>query len=276
VELPRTDIHHDPESTTCTSGCQLTCIGEDISEKLDYEPSQFSVERHIRSKWASKQCETVVQAPVVPHVIDKGIATTNLLAQVLISKYADHLPLYRQQQIYARAGVELPGSTLTDWVARCGVELTPLVDALRSELLAQDILHADETPVAMLDPGQKKTRRAYVWAYATPRALAVQGVVYDFQPKRSGQASRELLAGGRAASSVTMTRATKPGLHRAFARWAAGPMPDASSMSYLSATRTRLRSAPSPPSVRCTRLSVPRLTAHRNTEDRFARTRHDP
>jgi len=195
LELPRTDVHHDPESTTCTCGCQLTCIGEDISEKLDYEPGQFSVERHIRSKWACKGCETVVQAPVAPHVIDKGIPTTNLLAHVLISKYADHLPLYRQQQIYARAGVELSRSTLADWVGRCGAELTPLVDALRSALLAQDILHADETPVAMLDPGQKKTRRAYVWAYATPRTLPVQGVVYDFQTTRSGEVSRKFLAG---------------------------------------------------------------------------------
>ena len=103
-------------------------------------------------------------APVAPHVIDKGIPTTHLLAQVLISKYADHLPLYRQQQIYARAGVELSRSTLADWVGRCGVELAPLVAALRRELLTQDVLHADETPVAMLEPGKKKTHRAYVWA----------------------------------------------------------------------------------------------------------------
>ena len=168
AQLPRTEIHHDPESTTCGCGCQLTRIGEDISEKLDYEPGTFSVERHIRSKWACKQCETVVQAPVAPHIIDKGIPTTNLLAQVLISKYADHLPLYRQEQIYARAGVELPRSTLADWVGRCGVELTPLVDRLRTCLLGHAVLHADETPVPMLSPGKKKTHRAYIWAYATP------------------------------------------------------------------------------------------------------------
>jgi transposase len=193
-QLPRTEIHHDPESMICGCGCQLTRIGEDVSEKLDYAPGQFSVERHIRSKWACKQCETIVQAPVTPHVIDKGIATTNLLAQVLISKYADHLPLYRQEQIYARAGVELPRSTLADWVGRCGVELTPLVDRLRACLLGHAVLHADETPVPMLSPGKKKTHRAYMWAYATTQAAPVQAVVYDFQPSRSGQACRDFLA----------------------------------------------------------------------------------
>ena len=194
AQLPRTEIRHDPESTTCGCGCQLTRIGEDISEKLDYEPGTFSVERHIRSKWACKQCETVVQAPVAPHIIDKGIPTTNLLAQVLISKYADHVPLYRQEQIYARAGMELPRSTLADWVGRCGVELTPLVDCLRSCLLGHAVLHADETPVPMLSPGKKKTHRAYIWAYATTRTAPIQAVVYDFQPTRSGKACREFLA----------------------------------------------------------------------------------
>ncbi|MFT5112954.1 MAG: transposase [Parasphingorhabdus sp.] len=88
-------------------------FGEDVSEKLDYAPGSFSVEQHIRGKWACQTCETLVQEPVAAHIIDKGIPTTNLLAQVLISKYADHQPLYRQQQIYARAGVELPRSTLS-------------------------------------------------------------------------------------------------------------------------------------------------------------------
>lgn len=196
-QLPRTEIHHEPESTTCACGCQLTRIGEDISEKLDYEPGRFSVERHIRGKWACRQCETVTQAPVPPHVIDKGIPTTNLLAQVLISKYADHQPLYRQEQIYARAGVELPRSTLADWVGRCGVELTPLVECLRGRLLEQPVLHADETPVPMLSPGKKRTHRAYVWAYAATRYAPIQGVVYDFHPSRAGQASRDFLSDWR-------------------------------------------------------------------------------
>jgi transposase len=196
-QLPRTEIHHEPESTICACGCQLTRIGEDISEKLDYEPGRFSVERHIRGKWACRQCEMIRQAPVPPHIIDKGMPTTNLLAQVLISKYADHLPLYRQEQIYARAGVELPRSTLADWVGRCGVELTPLVEHLRGRLLEQPVLHADETPVPMLSPGKQRTHRAYVWAYAATRYAPIQGVVYDFQPSRAGKASRDFLSDWR-------------------------------------------------------------------------------
>jgi len=193
-ELPRTPIHHEPDTTICTCGCQLIRIGEDISEKLDYQPGTFTVEQHIRGKWACRQCETVTQAPVPAHVIDKGIPTTGLLAQVLVSKYADHLPLYRQEQIFARAGVHLPRSTLADWIGRCGVELQPLVDALRDELLTHTVLHADETPVAMLAPGKKQTHRAYVWAYAATRFAPVQGVVYDFRPTRSGKEVRSFLA----------------------------------------------------------------------------------
>ena len=110
-------------------------------------------------------CETLVQAPVPAHVIDKGIPTEGLLAQVLVAKYADHLPLARQEKIFARAGVPLARSSLAQWVGQCGVQLQPLVDALRTEVLAATVLHADETPVQMLKPGAGKTHRAYLWAY---------------------------------------------------------------------------------------------------------------
>ena len=191
--LPRTDIRHEPDNTLCACGCQQERIGEDVHEKLDYQPGTFTVERHIRGKWVCRHCETLVQAPVPPHIIDKGIPTTGLLAQLLVAKYADHLPLYRQEQIFARAGVALSRSTLADWVGRCGVELRPLVDALRDELLTHSVLHADETPVAMLAPGKKKTHRAYVWAYAATRFAPIQGVVYEFWPGRGGEAVRTFL-----------------------------------------------------------------------------------
>ena len=193
AHLPRTEIRHDPENTQCACGCQMQRIGEDVSERLNYTPGTFSVDRHIRGKWSCKTCETLIQEPVAPHVIDKGIATSELLAHVLVSKYADHQPLYRQQQIFNRAGVEIPRSTLADWVGRCGVELRPLIELLRDELLKQPVLHADETPVAMLAPGKKKTHTAYVWAYASTRYSDIRAVVYDFRPTRSGKEARNFL-----------------------------------------------------------------------------------
>ncbi|KVO25105.1 IS66 family transposase [Burkholderia ubonensis] len=191
--LPRTDIHHEPDDITCSCGRRRARIGEDISEKLDYTPGVFTVERHIRGKWACKACETLIQAPVPPHVIDKGIPTAGLLAQVLVAKYGDHLPLYRQERIFERAGLAIAQSTLGEWVGVCGVRLQPLVDALREVLVQHDVLHADETPVQMLVPGKGKTQRAYVWAYATTQFAAVRAVVYEFADSRAGEHARTFL-----------------------------------------------------------------------------------
>jgi len=192
-ELPRTLIHHEPENTQCRCGCQLKRIGEDVSEKLDYVPGEFTVERHIRGKWACEQCETLTQAPVPPQVINKGIPTAGLLAQVLVAKYSDHLPLYRQERIFGRSGLAIPRSTLAEWVGACGVQLQPLVNALRNVLLEQGVLHADETPVSMLAPGKKKTHKAYVWAYCTTPFSDLKAVVYDFAPTRAGAHARNFL-----------------------------------------------------------------------------------
>ena len=194
--LPRVEIAHEPESTVCTTpgcGCALKRIGEDISEKLDYTPGVFTVERHVRGKWACARCQTLTQAPVPAQVIDKGIPTAGLLAQVLVAKYADHLPLYRQENIFARAGLALARSTLGAWVGMCGVQLQPLVDALKSEILSHAVLHADETPVAMLKPGNGKTHRAYLWAYAPGAFEDFKAVVYDFCESRAGAHARRFL-----------------------------------------------------------------------------------
>jgi len=193
AEFPRMLIHHEPENTQCQCGCALKRIGEDVSEKLDYTPGVFSVERHVRGKWVCNACETLIQAPVPAQVIDKGIPTAGLLAQVMIAKYADHLPLYRQEKIFGRAGLAIPRSTLAQWVGTCGVQLQPLVDALREVVLKHDVVHVDETPVQMLAPGSKKTHRAYVWAYATTSTADTQAVVYDFSPGRSGEYARNFL-----------------------------------------------------------------------------------
>ncbi len=193
VQFPRTVIRHEPENTQCACGCQLQRIGEDVSEKLDYTPGVFTVEQHVRGKWACRQCETLIQAPVPAQVIDKGIPTAGLLAHVMVAKFADHLPLYRQERIFGRAGLAIARSTLAQWVGRTGVELQPLVDALREAVLAQRVVHADETPVQMLAPGQKKTHRAYVWAYCTTPFSALKAVVYDFSPSRAGEHARNFL-----------------------------------------------------------------------------------
>ena len=191
--LARVDIHHEPDSTTCGCGCQLKRIGEDVSEKLDYTPGVFTVEQHIRGKWVCADCETLIQAPVPAQIIDKGIATAGLLAQVLVAKYSDHLPLYRQEHIFGRAGVALPRSTLAQWVGICGVQLQPLVDALKGQILRHPVLHADETPVDMLKPGNKKTHRAYLWAYAPGAFEDLKAVVYDFCESRAGEHCRTFL-----------------------------------------------------------------------------------
>jgi len=186
-EFPRRDIRHEPTNTICGCGCALKRIGEDVSEKLDYTPGTFSVERHIRGKWVCGQCETLVQAPVPGHVIDKGLATTRLLAQVIVSKYIDHLPLHRQEYLFARAGLALSRSTMAQWVGTIGQQLAPLVQAMRERLLQQAVLHADETPVSMLAPGKGKTHRAYLWSYCSTIYDPVAAVVFDFTETRSGK-----------------------------------------------------------------------------------------
>lgn len=192
-QFPRTVIRHEPENTQCACGCQLQRVGEDVSEKLDYTPGVFTVEQHIRGKWICRECETLIQAPVPAQVIDKGIPTAGLLAHVMVAKFADHLPLYRQEKIFGRAGLMIARSTLAQWVGQTGVQLQPLVDALREAVLAEGVIHADETPVQMLAQGEKKTHRAYVWAYSTTPFSALKAVVYDFSPSRAGEHARNFL-----------------------------------------------------------------------------------
>ena len=191
--LPRRDVHHEPESTDCGCGQAMKRIGEDVSEKLDYTPGVFTVERHVRGKWCCAACRTLVQAPVPPQVIDKGIPTAGLLAHVLVAKHADHLPLYRQEAIFGRAGLAIPRATLGAWVGQCGARLEPVAEALKAELLHCRVLHADETPVEVLAPGKGKTQRAYLWAYAAARSEPIRAVVYDFTPGRSGEHARIFL-----------------------------------------------------------------------------------
>ena len=195
--LPRIEHRHEPESCTCDQcGNDLTKIGEDVSEQLDVEPARFFVHRHIRPQYACRSCETVSAAPIPPAVIDGGLATVGLYVWVLIGKYLDHLPLYRLERIATRDNVMLSRSTMAQWVGRMGVALQPLADRLMELLLERNVLHADETPVAQLDPGKGKTHRAYLWAY---RSNVLQTgpliVVFDYQMSRAGRHAQEFLAG---------------------------------------------------------------------------------
>ena len=194
---------HEPESCTCGQcGNDLIKIGEDVSEQLDVEPARFFVHRHIRPQYACRACETITAAPIPPAVIDGGLAAVGLYVWVLIGKYLDHLPLYRLEQIASRDEVILSRSTMAlghpvaQWVGRIGVALQPLADRLIELLLERNVLHADETPVAQLDPGKGKTHRAYLWAY---RSNVLQTgppiVVFDYQMSRAGRHAQEFLAG---------------------------------------------------------------------------------
>lgn len=197
--LPRIEHLHEPESCTCgLCGMALVKIGEDISEQLDVEPARFFVHRHIRPQYACRACETVSAAPIPAAVIDGGMAATGLLSWVTLSKFLDHLPLYRLEQIAARDKVMLSRTTMAEWVGRLGVALQPLVDRLAMMLLERSVLHADETPVAQLDPGRGKTKRAYLWAYrSNVLETGPPIVVFDYQPSRAGTHAQAFLSGWR-------------------------------------------------------------------------------
>jgi len=193
--LPRIEHRHEPASCSCgRCGKDLVKIGEDITEQLDIEPAKFFVHRHIRPQYACRACETVTAAPIPPAVIDGGMAAVGLLAWVMVSKYQDHLPLYRLEQIAARDNVILSRSTLADWVGRVGVALQPLAERLKWQLLQGGTLHADETPVAQLDPGSGKTRKAYLWAYrSNDLQPGPRMIVFDYQKGRGGEHARQFL-----------------------------------------------------------------------------------
>ena len=195
ASLPRIDRHHEIEQTHCACGQALKRIGEEISEQLDCVPAQFFVLRHIRGKYACACCQTLQAAAVPAQIIDKGIPAPGLLAQVVVAKHDDHLPLYRQTEIYARSGVHIPRSSMAQWSGICGVRLTPLAEALKDFILGHGVVHADETPVKLLAPGKGKTSRAYVWVYRTTNFVAQRAVLYDFSTSRGGDNARRVLQG---------------------------------------------------------------------------------
>lgn len=192
AHLPRETRKIPPKQEACPDcGGKLKPLGEDVSEMLEYVPAHWKVLRQVRPKLACACCDKIVQAEAASRPIARGMAGPGLLAHVLVSKYADHLPLYRQEEIYAREGIELERSTLADWVGSVSGLLQPLVEALRRHVLAGDKLHADDTPVPVLAPGNGKTKTGRLWTYvrddrpagdATPPA-----VWFAYSPDRKGE-----------------------------------------------------------------------------------------
>src|SRR6516162_250428 len=163
--LPREEVIHRAAPACPSCGGTLRRIGEDTTETLDYVPGRFKVVRHIREKLSCRACDTVVAGAAPDHAIARGRAGAGLLAHIVVSKYDDHLPLYRQAEIYARDGVSLETSTLSGWVGATAAALTPLVDALAEEIIRSDTLHVDDTPVPVLAPGNGKTKTGRLWVY---------------------------------------------------------------------------------------------------------------
>jgi transposase len=231
VELPRQSIVHEPVPHGCACpacGGALKPLGEDTSEMLEYIPSSFKVIRHVRPKLACSRCDKIVQAAAPSRPIARGLAGPGLLAHVLVSKYADHLPLYRQSQIYARSGIDLDRSTLADWVGGAHELLSPLVDALADHVLAGTHLHADDTPYPVLAPGTGKTKIARIWTYVRDERSWISAVppavFFRYTPDRKGihpQTHLSRFAGALHADGYAgFDRVFESGRIREYACWA--------------------------------------------------------
>ena len=197
--LPRTTIAHETACACPQCGGALRRLGEDVTEVLDYVPASFRVIRHVRPKFSCRVCESITQPPAPEMPIRRGRASASLLAHVLVAKFADHLPLYRQSEIYERSGVDLERSTLADWVGQCAGLLRPLIDALGRHVMAGERVHADDTPVPVLAPGAGKTKLGRLWAYLRDErpyaGTAAPAVLYRYSPDRRAEHPRTHLAG---------------------------------------------------------------------------------
>ena len=192
--LPRTEVPHDvPEQAkVCDCGREKVRIGEDVTEQVDYVPGKLTVYRHVYPKYACPCCKDgVTSAPPAPSPIERGMAGPGLLAYVLVNKFSDHLPTYRQQDILTRHGFFVARSTLCDWLAQCAQGLSPLVDLMRERALMSLVLNADETPVSVLDPTRDSTRTGYFWVYVGNGNNPY--TIYDYRDSRSREGPARML-----------------------------------------------------------------------------------
>lgn len=198
AHLPRERVEHEPACICPACGSsKLSRIGTDERELLEYVPSHFKVVVHVRPKMSCRQCEAITQPPMPSLPIERGRPGPALLAHVLVAKYCDHAPLYRQSGIYARAGIEIERSTLADWVGRCAALLRPLADAIARHVETGAALHADDTPVPVLDPGRKKTKTGRLWVAVRDErpwgSTIPPAVTYLYSPDRKGEHAQTLL-----------------------------------------------------------------------------------
>jgi len=198
AHLPRETLIHAPQTCTCPDcGSALRKLGEDISEMLDFVPGYFKVIRHIRPKLSCGHCSRVLQEPAPSRPIERGLPAPGLLAQVIVAKYADHTPLYRQHGIYRRAGVELERATLAQWVGHAARLLAPLASAVGRHVLSAEKVHTDDTPVPVLDPGRGRTKTGRIWTYVRDDrpagSRAPPAVWYRYSADRQGRHPREHL-----------------------------------------------------------------------------------
>lgn len=195
VYRPQTSAeHHDANGQACgctACGGRLRLIGQDVSEQLEYVPSRFKVIRHVRPRLACVACESIFQAPAPSRPIARGVAGPGLLANVLVSKYCDHIPLHRLSRIYGRDGVVIDRSTMAGWVGQSEKLFDPLVAALGRYTLAGEKVHADDTPVAVLDPGRGRTKTGRLWVYVRDDRPAAStqppAAWYRYSPNRKGE-----------------------------------------------------------------------------------------
>ena len=201
--LPRTEVVHEPEQdgACCCPKCggDMAPLGKDVTEVLDYLPGRFQVIRHVRPKYACRHCEAITQAPAPALPTPRGRAAPGMLAHLLVSKYLDHLPLYRQSAIYARDGIDLDRSTLSDWVGQAVWLLQPIVDGIRRHVFAAEKIHGDDTPVPVLEPGLGRTRTGRLWVYVRDYrpfcGPAPPAAAYFYSPDRGAEHPAQHLAG---------------------------------------------------------------------------------
>src|ERR1700691_6239085 len=198
AELPREEIEHENPCACPDCGGKLRPLGEDVAEMLEYVPSHFKVIKHVRPKLSCASCQRIVQPLAPSRPIERGIAGPGLLAHVLVCKYCDPLPLYRQSQIYAREGIELDRSTLADWVGGASALLEPLVRAIGRYALKTYKIHGDDTPVPVLCPGRGTTKQGRLWTYVRDDRPAgsedAPAVFFRYSPDRKGERPRAHLA----------------------------------------------------------------------------------